>query len=229
MLSQLLQTNPASFMKKLGVFYSNNNNPKIFPAIKKSLDTIKDASIGVADIVTCVWRPIEGNPFTELIAWTKTTSHLNQVLQILQCLYYAREKQSYDYVSFLEHDVLYARGYFDYPKIKRGEVITNMNYGGIIPEVFQKRKQNDEPFHQMTMRFDDAIEHCEHILVNALVTNDGLIEPKNHTRLQWRSINESIHINHGSHFTSHFSIYDSENVSKHHEWWGDVSKYQNLF
>ena len=215
---------------KLGVFYSNNNNPKIYPAIKASLDSIKKASEGAADIITCVWNPIQNNPFKQTIAWTKTTSHLNQILQILQCLYTAREDSSYKYVSFLEHDVLYARGYFNFPQFKRGEVLINMNYGGMIPSGFQKRKQDDQPFHQMTMRFDEAIKHCEDIMVNAIVTNDGLIEPKHHKRVVWESINENIHINHGSHFTSHFSIYDDMiNVTKEHPWWGDVYKYKHLF
>jgi len=218
-------------VRNLGIFYSNNNNPDIYPAIKMSLDSISYASKDKADIITCVWNSIPGNHFTELIAWTQTTSHLNQVLQIMQCLYYAREQDEYKYVSFLEHDVLYPVGYFDHPEFKRGEIMTNMNYGGMIKEGFQKRKEvrKDEPFHQMTMRFDDAISHCEHILVNALVTNDGLIESDRHKRLQWNSASESIHINHGSHFTSHFSIYNSENLVKIHPYWGEVSRYKHLF
>jgi hypothetical protein len=215
---------------KLGIFYSNNNNPSTYPAIQASLHSIRSASYGVADIVTCVWNPIKGNPFKELIAWTKTTSHLNQTLQILQCLYTAREDRLYQYVSFLEHDVLYPIGYFDFPKFKRGEVLVNMNYGGMIPSGFQKRKQDDQPFHQMTMRFDEAISHCEDILVNAIVTNSGIIEPKNHKRIVWESVKESIHINHGSHFTSHFSIYDDiNNVKSVHPYWGNISKYHHLF
>lgn len=214
---------------KLGIFYSNNNNPNIYPAIKASIDSIKNASDGVADIITCVWNPIQGNPFKQVIAWTKTTSHLNQVLQILQCLYNAREESSYKYVSFLEHDVLYARGHFDFPSFNRREILTNMNYGGMISSGFQKRKQDDQPFHQMTMRFDEAIKHCEDILVNAIVTNNGLIEPKHHKRIDWQSVQENIHINHGSHFTSHFSIYDSVNVNQNHPYWGSISKYQHLF
>jgi hypothetical protein len=215
--------------EKLGIFYSNNNNAKIYPAIKKSLESIDSAANGIADIITCVWNPIQGNPFKEVIAWTKTTSHLNQILQILQCLYTAREENAYKYVSFLEHDVLYARGYFDYPSFKRGQILVNMNYGGMILNGFQKRKQQDEPFHQMTMRFDEAIKHCEDILVNALVTNDGLIEPKHHERIIWESSHESIHINHGAHFTSHFSIYKSDDLEINHEYWGNISKYANLF
>ena len=218
-------------MRNLGIFYSNNNNPNTYSTIKLSLDSIKYASDNKADIITCVWNKIEGNPFKELIAWTQTTSHLNQVLQIMQCLYYAREQNEYKYVSFLEHDVLYPVGYFDHPEFKRGEVMTNMNYGGMINQGFQKRKEiyNDEPFHQMTMRFDDAIKHCEHILVNALVTNDGLIESNRHKRLTWRSASESIHVNHGAHFTSHFTIYDTENIKTAHPYWGDISRYQHLF
>ena len=78
-----LITLPKSTTNKLGIFYSNNINEKIYPAILKSLDTIKESSEGKADIVTCMWRPMEGNPFHQIISWYQSQSHLNQLLQIL--------------------------------------------------------------------------------------------------------------------------------------------------
>jgi hypothetical protein len=214
---------------KLGVFYSNNNNQIIWPSIYKSLNTIKLASEGIADIVTCMWEPLPNNPFYQINSWYKSQSHLNQLLQIMQCLYSAREMGKYEYVSFLEHDVMYPKGYFNYPEFDSGIVYTNMNYGGLNIDGWQKRNQNDEPFHQMTMRFDDAIKHCEYILPNALVTNSGMIETQTMKRMQWGSANEAIHINHGHHFTSHNSIYKKENPSKHHEYWGNHDDYLYLF
>ena len=109
-------------------------------------------------------------------------------------------------------------------------VFTNMNYIGLCDKGFQKRKQNDEPFHQMTMRFEDAIKHCEKILENALTTNSGLIEPqKGMVRRTWETKNPSVHVNHGIHFTSHFSIYDLENPQKTNKYWGSYTKYKDLF
>jgi hypothetical protein len=220
---------PKSENRKLGIFYSNNNNRKIWPAIYKSIDTIKEASEGVADIVVCTWENMPDVPFQQVRSWYTSQSHLNQLLQIMQCLYTAKSMGQYDYVSFLEHDVMYPKSYFDFPDFSNGQVLTNMNYGGVCKSGWQKRTQNDEPFHQMTMRFDDAIAHCLAILPNALVTNSGMIETQTLKRIQWDCPNQPVHINHGVHFTSHNSIYDKNNITLDHEYWGNISEYQNLF
>lgn len=220
---------PKSENRKLGIFYSNNNNKKIWPAIYKSLDTIKEASDGVADIVVCTWENMPDVPFQQVGSWYTSQSHLNQLLQIMQCLYTAKTMGQYDYVSFLEHDVMYPKGYFDFPDFDNGQVLTNMNYGGVCKNGWQKRNQNDEPFHQMTMKFDDAIAHCLSILPNALVTNSGMIETQTLKRIQWDCPNQPVHINHGVHFTSHNSIYDKNNLTLDHQYWGNISEYKNLF
>lgn len=222
---------PPTNNKKLGIFYSNNTNPQTFPAIRASLKSIEKASKGKVDVLTCMWNHEPENPFNEYIAWTKTTSHLNQLLQIMQLLYIAKKINQYDTVSFLEHDVLYPEGYFDYPEIEKNTVLTNMNYIGLSKEGWQEVPIKHEPFHQMTMRFDEAIKHCESILENALVTNDGLIEPQipNIIRKKWNCINSSVHINHGGHFTSHFSIYSTTNIREKDAYWGNYKDYLKLF
>ena len=224
-----LVTLPKTKVNRLGIFYSNNNKREIWPAIEKSLDTIRIAADGKADIVTCMWNPMDKNPFHQLNSWYTSQSHLNQLLQIMQCLYSAKEMAKYEYVSFLEHDVMYAEGHFDFEEFEEGKVLTNMNYGGINREGWQYRGQDDEPFHQMTMRFDDAIKHCESILPNALRTNSGMIETQTMKRIQWKSPNESIHINHGIHFTSHNSIYRKTDTYLTHPYWGEHSEYLHLF
>jgi hypothetical protein len=222
---------PSTNNDRLGIFYSNNINPKINNAIVASLKSIEKAAEGKADILTCMWRNEPENPFPEYICWTHTYSHLNQLLQVMQLLYVARDITDYKYVSFLEHDVLYPEGYFDYPNVNEGEVITNMNYMGICKDGFQSVPTKHEPFHQMTMRFDEAIAHCESILANALVNNSGLIEPQvgNIIRTQWECTNPSVHINHGHHFTSHYSIYSSTDLSKTDPYWGNHDNYLQLF
>jgi hypothetical protein len=218
---------PKSETKRLGIWYSNDETNH--PAVKKSLETIKVAAEGKADIITCVWSPIWDNPFTEVISWNRNSSHLNQLLQIMQCIYTAQAVKEYEYVSFLEHDVMYPLGYFDYPVFDKGQVLTNMNYGGLCTEGWQERGQNDEPMHQMTMRIEDAIEHCLKILPNALHTNNGMIETQTLERIQWEAPNQSIHINHGKHFTSHFSIYKKWDLKTEHPYWGNHSDYLHLF
>ncbi len=218
---------PKSTNRRLGIWYSNDQTNH--PAVKKSLETIKIAAENKADIITCVWNRIENNPFTEIISWNRSSSHLNQMLQILQCIHTAKTMGEYDYVSFLEHDVMYAEGYFDYPAFERGAVWTNMNYGGINRDGWQEKGQRDEPMHQMTMQIDDAIQHFSYILPNALVTNSGMIETQTMERKQWEAPNQSIHINHGSHFTSHYNIYRKDNLSLIHPYWGKHSDYHHLF
>lgn len=212
---------------RLGIFYSNNNKPETQNTIKKSLDTIRIAAEGKADVLTCMWQSQQDNPFEEYIAWTQTYSHLNQLLQIMQLLYIAKETGSYETVSFLEHDVLYPEDYFEFDAPETGTLLCNMNYMGMNKSGFQQRSQNDQPFHQMTMCFKDAINHCESILPNALIRNSGIIEPEL-KRVDWRSKNPSVHVNHGSHFTSHYSIYSKE-TQREHEYWGDIKDYKYLF
>jgi len=221
---------PKATKERIGIFYSNNITPDIYPAIDASLQSIYKASKDKADIYTCMWRHQPNNPFIEYIAWTNTSSHLNQLLQVMQLLYSARKvNPNYKYVSFLEHDVLYPEGYFDYPDFESGEIYTNMNYMGMNKRGYQQLNQKDEPFHQMTMRFSDAIKHCETILENALILNAGMIEPQRMTRKQWKCINPSIHINHGYHFTSHYNVYSKTKIDETHPYWGEHEKWKYLF
>jgi len=220
---------PEIINDRLGIFYSNNITPETSKTIVSSLKQLEKVSEGKADIYTCMWRSEPENPFMEYIAWTQTFSHLNQLLQIMQLLYTAREAHDYKYVSFLEHDVMYGDGYFDFPEFKKGVVMTNMNYMGVNEFGFQPLGQKDEPFHQMTMHFDDAINHCENILCNALIRNSGLIEPQDMERKQWESKNPSIHVNHGHHFTSHYNVYRKDSYFHQHTYWGSHDSFKALF
>ena len=220
---------PEIINDRLGIFYSNNIAPETSKTIVSSLKQLEKVSEGKADIYTCMWRSEPENPFMEYIAWTQTFSHLNQLLQIMQLLYTAREAHDYKYVSFLEHDVMYGEGYFNYPEFKSGTIMTNMNYIGVNEFGFQPLGQRDEPFHQMTMRFEDAINHCENILANALIRNSGLIEPQDMERNQWESKNPSIHVNHGHHFTSHYNVYRKDSYFHEHPYWGSHDNFKTLF
>lgn len=223
----LLVTLPKPKTDRLGIFYSNNINERIYPSIRASLKSIQKAAEGKADILTCMWRHEVENPFYQTIAWTQTSSHLNQILQVLQLLYTAKESGDYKYVSFLEHDLLYAEGYFDYPEFEEG-VLANMNYIGMNKEGFQPLGQRDKPTSQLTMRFTDAIKHFESLLPNALVRNSGLLEPQI-PMVEWNAVNPNIHINHGSHFTSHYNVYKKTDLFQTHPYWGEHSQYLGFF
>ena len=213
---------------RLGIFYSNNYQPETQPAIKASLNSIAAASKGKADILTCTWHKQEGNPFTEFSSLTKTFGHINQVLNIVQLLYNAEKIGGYDYVSFLEHDVLYGTDHFDFPEFEPGQLLTNTNFIGLCKDGWQSKTQNDEPMHQMTMRFDDALTHFNNVLKNAILVGAGLVEPQDLERIQWQSEMPSVHVNHGHHYTSHNQIY-SKSTQEDNEHWGNYLTYKDLF
>jgi|688.fasta_scaffold236760_3 hypothetical protein len=218
---------PKTKQSRLGIFYSNNNEDRINPCILKSLECIKRSSEGKADIITNLWNSLgDKNPFLETISWTRTSSHLNQVLQILQCLYMGKTIGSYKYVSFLEHDVLYPEGYFDYEDFDL-ECISNSNYIGLCNSGFQSKNANHQPLSQITMRMDFAIQHFESLLPNAIFLNSGLLEPLIKIGF-WKCHNPSIHVNHGRHFTSHYSIYSKYTTSED-SYWGHYNQYSDLF
>jgi hypothetical protein len=213
-------TLPESQINKLGIWYSNNNHDKTVRESVMNLQRFEN----VVDILTCVWNPIPGNPFYEVSAMTKSSSHLNIVIQILQLLYAARSSGKYKYVSFLEHDVLYPDGYFDFPDFETG-IMTNMNYIGICEAGFQRKTANHEPLHQMTMIFTEAIAHFENLVKEAIEKGGVLVEP-NPGRKQWMCPNPAIHVNHGRHFTSHFSIY-SRDTYEEDAFWGKADSLIN--
>ncbi len=213
---------PKTNINKLGIFYTNNNVDKVVETTVQTLTKFN----GIADILTCVWNPIKNNPFYEVGAMTKSGNHLNIVIQILQLLYTARNSGKYDYVSFLEHDVLYPDGYFDYPDFDKNTVLTNMNYMGICQNGWQNRNANHEPLHQMTMHFKEAIEHFENMLKLAIEQGGILVEPQVMQRKQWRCKNPAVHINHGRNFTSHYSIYSKE-THPNDEYWGYAQQWIN--
>lgn len=218
---------PPTTLKKLGVWYSNVPEGVEISTLA-SLKSIEKAAKNKADIIACVWKNIPANPFQEIIAWTKSYGHLNQILQILQCLYTAKTTAEYEYVSFLEHDVLYPEDYFNFPEIPAGHVMNNSNYIGAKPAGYQKRRQNDRPLSQMSLRFDDAVNHFEYILKNAILLNTGNLEPNPSKMLSlaWATTQPAVHLNHMKHFTSHYTIFGDPEEKKH-DYWGDSKQYFN--
>jgi len=151
-------------------------------------------------------------------------SHLNICLQILQCLLYAKSINNYEYVYFLEHDVLYPKDYFNL-KNRDSNVYCNTNYIGINKDGYQKLIRVDRPLSQMVMKFDFAINHFHQLLLNYLSDDDKIyIEPKYHEVVQIQNTIPSVHINHNRPFTSHFDCY-GDVFSHTHDYWGDSNNY----
>jgi len=207
---------PECDTKKLGIFYTNNNiNPLI---LNETLNSILIASQkNTTDVLVSSWNNIEKCTFPIINCNVKTGNHFNIAYQISSLLMTALDNKKYEYVSFLEHDVLYGEDYFDFENFD-GNVLSNENFIGINKGGYQKKIQFDQPLHQLTMKFDYAIEHYKNILMES-ITKGVNVEPPHNTPYTKRETNQSsIHINHGRNFTSHYNIYSKENYNFDDYW-----------
>jgi hypothetical protein len=200
---------------KVAIFYTDNANPDI---TKLVLETIAKNK-GDVRVITCSNTLIEDNPFENLIYNNPVRSHENILQKILMCLNHIKQTGEYKYVSFLEHDVLYPEGYFDYPDFK--DTICNMNYIGICENGFQQTVPAQLPLHQMTMTLDFAIKNFEEKMEITKKQGWAFIEPEHVER--YNSVNPAVHINHGKHFTSHFQCYTKE-TKEENQYWGNYNK-----
>jgi len=228
------------FNERVGIFYTNNyeSNSIRKKSLNASLESLKLLSKKNVRIVTSVWNTVPNNPFIELFSPIKVSCHLNQVLQILQCLYFIRKNSDkVKYVSFLEHDCIYPKDYFDYDDFEC-DSITNTNHIGLSKNGWQPKNDGIRPTSNVVMKFDRSIEHFENILPHALLNNSGSLEPwyskkegtnsLNWKNKDWECKNPSFHINHGHHFTQHFTTFKKV-FSQSNEYWGDYSEYAYLF
>lgn len=228
------------FNERVGIFYTNNfkNNPIKEKALQISLESLTLASFNKSLIITSVWNRIPKNPFVELLHPIQFSCHLNQVLQILQCLYFIKKNiNNVKYVSFLEHDCVYPENYFDYDDFEC-DSITNTNHIGLSKDGWQPKNHGVRPTSNVIMKFDRSIEHFENILPHALLNNNGSLEPwysKNEGTISlnwknkdWECKNPSFHINHGHSFTQHFTIFKKIFLESN-DYWGHFSEYSYLF
>ena len=203
-------------MKKAGIFYTNNAIP--IEIISRSLESIKVAAKkNDVKVITSSWDPIDG--FENYICDHKNKGHFTLYCQILKLLFVLKD-ESYDVVSFLEHDTLYGEDYFDYNSFDCN-VLANSNYIGLHKEGYQKRPQVN-PLHQLTMKLDFAIDYFSIELVKTLHKNVTDVEPKQEYSF-WNSNQKSIHINWGGNFTSHYQTF-GEVYSNDDPYWGDSNK-----
>jgi len=207
-----------SNIKKCGIFYTDNENPIV---TKYALHTL-NKNIKDIKIITCSNTMIDGNPFENLILNNPIRCHKNIVDKILLCLNHLKQIDKYDYVSFLEHDVLYPDTYFDFPEFS--ECICNMNYLGICSGGYQEKLPAQLPLHQMTMNFEFALKHFEKELEIINERGWDCIEPDNVER--YENPNPALHINHGKHFTSHYQCYKKPE-STFINFWGDFNNIWN--
>lgn len=202
---------------KLAILYTDNAFPEI---LNLSLETINKASKDIK-VITCANIHIENNPFEELIVNNPIRNHYNIIEKILTAINYSKTIGDYKYVSFLEHDVLYPEGYFDYPDFVN--VIYNENYKGLCREGFQERVACQLPLHQMTMTVEFALNHFN-ALLKPSKTHGVEVEPR--VQSKYTTIHPAVHINHGRNFTSHYNCYSKQTVPNN-DYWGNYLEIWN--
>jgi hypothetical protein len=212
----------------LGIWYSNNAaDPKI---LKSSLDSL--ARTRGAEVITCPWYAVVGNPFRELLSYHRTGTHLGIFLQALQALYDHLERgREPEAVAFLEHDVLYPEDYFE--RVRGGlsdeaRGVYNLDYIGMDENGYCKVNAGQGPAHQQTLRFPYALEFLEGALKVCAARGSTTVEPEDKggfVRLDGGLDRPAVHINHTKHFTSHYKLYSREPFCQVHPYWGDYRQY----
>ena len=211
---------PRSGNKNVGIFYTNLSiSPKYLQRVLEQLARARNV-----DIFTCPWSPIPDNPFPELDWFYPVPHHLTITLQILKLLHTVDRLGGYEYVFFLEHDVLYPEQYFEIEPFTE-DVLSNINYIGLSEKGFQPNHWNHEPLHQLAMRLPPAIEHFTSCLPELLTRGTLPLEPSGRTWTTRRSTEPAVHINHGNHWTSHFTIYSDDQIEKSHPYWGSAASW----
>ena len=211
----VLSNNP-----NLAIYYTNNQNEKL---VELTLDTIYENLINT-DLIICSKTPVRTN-WINILSKLNNHGHLSINTQILQCLLYGNEiNPNYNKVFFLEHDVLYPEGYFDFDSTNL--IDCNQNYIGLKYDGFQIKEYNHQPLHQLIMDFQYALKHFKNLEMSYLIDKSALLEPIDIIK-NYDSKNPCVHINHGHNFTSHFSIY-SETTTPNNDYWGNYKSYKYL-
>jgi hypothetical protein len=211
---------PDTGTSKIGILYTNNSIPSKY--LNRVLGQLKKAS-GDVDIITCPWRPIEGNPFPELAWFYHVPSYLTLTLQILKLLVTAQELGRYEYVFFLEHDVLYPEDHFDIEPSSE-DVLWNTNYIGLCAEGFQTLPPDLHSLFLVTMRLPAAIDHFTSSIRRLLTGSFISIEPHG----PWASRESPepvVHINHGNHLSGYFDRFSNAGSAKSHPYWGSAASW----
>lgn len=223
-------------MKILGLWYSNNAaHPKILQSSLASLNDAVAFAKGDAEVRTCCWSKIEGNPFKDTPAIFRLGVHFSINLQILKIMYEAlKAGEKWDAVAYLEQDVLYPEWYFRWilrllAENEKAQGVINLNYVGMREHGFVRVNQRDEPMHQISQRWDAALAHQEFCVRECIRLGARNVEPDDKAgfvRIQYdEEIQPAVHINHDKHFTSHYNIYAKEPWVEEHPHWGDFRQY----
>lgn len=218
-------------LKILGVYYTHSS---ILAALQEhNLLRIKrmiEATPG-ADYIASVWQPTPLLPLEkQQKSFFKQYGHMNIALQIYRALL---SKPGFNYVAFLEHDVLYHHNYLNTlaEHYQQGwDGISYQSFIGLNGKGFQKLTQQDEPMSMLSMPYDKAIELMKNKIEYYVTHGSGCIEPDDKSRMLKVKGEDNVHVNmnetkHSHHLTSHYNVYSKTETTDFHRYWGSAKQY----
>lgn len=206
-----------------GIFYTDNFVNDII--LQRVVDCIDMAAVhSNVTVIHSIWEKTIEYPNFYQISNLKNRSHFNIIYQICSLLSILEQSgNNYEYVAFLEHDVLYPIDYFNFEDFE-GDIVCNTNFMGLEQTGFSVNR-GDLPQHQLIMRFNYAVNFYKNLLYMS-INNPVCVEPDDKSRFCFRkTINPSIHINaRCGQFTSHCDTYSIKDDYINHPEFGHYTK-----
>lgn len=221
-------------LKILGVYYTHSNlhlglQEQNLMRIKRMIEATPGA-----DYIASVWKPTPFlPPEKQQVSFFKNNGHMNIALQIYRALL---SKQGFNYVAFLEHDVLYHHNYLNTlaQNFQQGwDGISYQSFIGLNAKGFQKLNQQDEPMSMLSMTYPKALALMKSKIDYYVTHGSGCIEPDDKSKMLKVRGEDNVHVNmnetrQSHHLTSHYNIYSKTDVTDTHKYWGSHTKY-NFF
>jgi hypothetical protein len=211
---------PKKLNDRLGIFYTNNNHEKTINKTLANLASIRQANPNF-DVIVCSQKDIPDCPFKVILSLFKESSIANLIVQVLQALYEAKKLNQYKYVSFLEHDVMYPPGYFEYDDFDT-DILHNRSYRGVCEKGFQNFGGQFPILSQMTVKIDKAIAYFEICWAKTIrAEHVDSVEPSG--SVTWFYANApAVHINRPS-LTEHHNFFTINYLDESESYWGHYS------
>lgn len=229
-------------MKILALFYTNNKvKPVVLEAVATNiLNAARFANLAggkTVHLAVSSWQRVPGwKGGLQYISPYRFGGHLNICMQVLKVLY-EHSGDGFDYVAFLEHDVLYAPNYFERlaGAAKEGaQLVVNHHYIGLNAAGFQRPAPVADCLSQMMMAYPLALFNFERAMRDCALKGNCYLEPSFDVPTALVPVGEgdtpNVHINMNMtntnhHLTNHYDLYEKEPFTRDHPLWGRADKY----
>lgn len=222
-------------LKILGVYYTNSAVSKTIQEHGLYRIKLMTQKTPGADYICSVWDETPLIPKDkQQKSFFRNNGHLNIALQIQRMLLTTK---GFNYVAFLEHDVLYHEDYLN--ALARNyqdgyDGISYRSYMGMNAKGYQKLVHKDEPMSMLSMTYDKAVALMREKIDYYIVNGSGCIEPDDKSKMLKVTGEDNVHVNmnetaRSHHFTSHYNVYSKTHIYPVHSYWGPASNYSNFF